>query len=260
MNIIQLLIFICVVIIIIKFLYIFFAVYDTSVKVPIMGKDGILVSQTENNIYLKSLGFASSLTTSPFIGIIIIFFILYIIYLIILLIVPDTGIITFFIPLKELLLSIPPLPDLEKAGIFRLFTGIGKALALDTAFKRITGINTTLFIFTNEHIKNILRTIMPNLNYDNFNTGPDDDKSIASSNGSSNGSSDDDYEYKPKQQSMSKQKIYKKIEKEQEICKVNNYKQITPDMSKDEIMKTNFKNSGIDASCASKTTPKYILS
>ena len=50
-------------------------------------------------------------------------------------IIPDTGIATFFIPLKELLLSIPPLPELEQAGIFRLFSAIGRALKLNTFIK-----------------------------------------------------------------------------------------------------------------------------
>ena len=71
---------------------------------------------------------------------------------------------------------------------------------------------------------------------------------------------DKEEEYKPKPISKNKQKIYNKIEKEQEICRVNKYKHITPDMTKDEIMATKFKNSSIDSSCSSKTTPKYILS
>ena len=128
------------------------------------------------------------------------------------------------------------------------------------------GINNALFIFSKDNIKNILKSIIPNVNFDNFNSGSnDDDKSIASSNSNDNqDDNDDNYdkeeEYKPKPISKNKQKIYNKIEKEQEICRVNKYKQITPDMTKDEIMAINFKKSSVDASCSSRTTPKYILS
>ena len=262
MNIIDLLVYICVGIIIIKYSYIAFSCYDFIFKIPVLGPEGVIAPDKLNFFGFKFLGAASSITTYPLLGIIIIFLILYIIFLIIILVVPDTGIQTFFIPLKELLLSIPPLPELEKAGVFRLFSAIGRALKLNTFIKKLIGINNAFFTFSKDNIEDILKSIFPNVNFDKFISGSnDDDKSIASSNNDDNDNNqDEEEEYKPKPIPKNKQKIYKKIEKEQEICRVNKYKHITPDMTKDEIMATKFKNSSIDSSCSSKTTPKYILS
>lgn len=57
----------------------------------------------------------------PYINVMILFIIMYIIYLVIIIIIPATGFATLFIPIRELLLAIPPLPQLSDRGVFRFF-------------------------------------------------------------------------------------------------------------------------------------------
>lgn len=54
--------------------------------------------------------------------IMIFFIIMYIIYLIIIIIIPETGFPTLFIPIREILLKIPPLEQINNRGVFRMFT------------------------------------------------------------------------------------------------------------------------------------------
>jgi hypothetical protein len=252
MGIIDFLIFICVVIILIKVLYVFFSLFDIFIKKPVAGEKPLFVPKGVNRFLFSTLRASSSSSNHLFVPIILIFLIFYMIYLAIKLLVPDTGFATLFIPLKELLLSIPPLPQLEKAGIFRLFSGIGKAFGLPTAIQKVFGFNRAVLIFTQEHIKNILRSIFPNIDYDNIMIGSDnDDNSIASS---------EDEEEKKEEIEPRKKKIYNKIENDTKICALNNYKHITPDMDKNEIMAIEFKNTNSDSKCGSKSLPKYILS
>ena len=60
----------------------------------------------------------------PYLLIIIFDLIMYIFYIIITTIIPETGFPTLFIPLRELLMKIPPLKKFEERGIFRLFSSI----------------------------------------------------------------------------------------------------------------------------------------
>jgi len=54
----------------------------------------------------------------------ILYLILYVFYLIIIYVVPETGLNTLFIPIRELLLAIPPLPLLTNKGVFSMFDSI----------------------------------------------------------------------------------------------------------------------------------------
>lgn len=51
----------------------------------------------------------------------ILYLIMYVFYLIIIHIIPETGFATLFIPIRELLLKIPPLPILIDKGVFKTF-------------------------------------------------------------------------------------------------------------------------------------------
>lgn len=51
----------------------------------------------------------------------ILYLIMYVFYLIIIYIIPETGFLTLFIPIRELLLKIPPLPILIDKGVFKTF-------------------------------------------------------------------------------------------------------------------------------------------
>jgi len=51
----------------------------------------------------------------------IFFLFMYLIYLFIIFVIPETGFPTLFIPVRELLLSIPPLPALINKGIFSFY-------------------------------------------------------------------------------------------------------------------------------------------
>ena len=53
MNIIDLLVYICVGIIIIKYLYIAFSCYDFIFKIPVLGPEGVIVPDKVNYIGFK---------------------------------------------------------------------------------------------------------------------------------------------------------------------------------------------------------------
>lgn len=60
-------------------------------------------------------------TYQLFLVFLVLYLILYAFYLIIIYIIPRTGFETLFIPIRELLLAIPPLPLLINKGVFRMF-------------------------------------------------------------------------------------------------------------------------------------------
>ena len=65
-----------------------------------------------------------SYTLTLYYVITIFFLIMYFIYLFIIFVIPETGIATLFIPVRELLLAIPPLPALINKGIFNFYKSL----------------------------------------------------------------------------------------------------------------------------------------
>jgi hypothetical protein len=165
MNIIYLTILFSTVIIILNFSVISVGLFDFFIRIPFISQQPFLVPpcvrNTIDNIKLNILKFAN-----PILLVLIIFYIIfYIIYLIIITIIPDTGIQTFFIPLKELLLSIPPLPDLQDFGIFKLFECIKKAFGLSSSLDAFIKLNLCFLNFSRDNIKTILNMIFKDTDF-----------------------------------------------------------------------------------------------
>lgn len=125
----------------------------------------------------------------------LVFFILYLIlygfYLIIIYVIPETGIKTLFIPIRELLLAIPPLPLLINKGVFKMFENFFGFLS---GFVNFNDFFKNYFEFSIENIIENIRFFNPNIdtliekmenydknnNQDNYNNKNDIDVCINS--------------------------------------------------------------------------------
>jgi hypothetical protein len=113
-----------------------YAIQINGVTQLIMMKGDVLSGfdtlKVANNTFL-------SLGKMPFFLITILFLILYIIYLIIMFIIPPTGIATLFIPIREMLMSIPPLQELKDKGVFDLYNSTGGTVSITGFTGFVTG-------------------------------------------------------------------------------------------------------------------------
>ncbi len=224
-------------------------VFDLLIKVPIAGTNGVLVSEWLNKMGFSTLGFASTTTTPLFVIIMIFYIIFYIIYFIIINYVPDTGIQTLFIPIKDILLSIPPLPDLKKYGVFDLFERIIKAFGFEPFLKKLLGINNALFIFSRENIKRIILMIYPEFDTAILDKAIDEKKE----------QNEEKKEIK-KESEVQHNYVYDEIDENTEICISNNWKEITPDMSASERLKVQYANINERIKCKAGSIGNYVRS
>jgi hypothetical protein len=240
-------IFFSVLITLLNILEILFSLLDILIVIPITPVENSSIFFTS---FLKSTGFSilsfiTGVTRYPYIFILILYYFFYIVYWIIKNIIPDTGIATLFIPIKELLLKIPPLPQLEEYGVFRLIENINNAFGLSSFLQTIKKILIALGIFSHEHIKRIIKTFLPNLDEQFI------DKSIENSDNSTNNSNNIKTE-EPK----SKNKL--QIEKETQLC-VETNSLLTPykasESDKAKVIANNMKNK---IKCEISAISKYI--
>jgi hypothetical protein len=121
MNIIDL----CINFVVLYSISIFLWVVISIMAILIYITEDIKQDGIAKTLYFDTLKVANntflSLGKMPFFLITILFLILYIIYLIIMFIIPPTGIATLFIPIREMLMSIPPLQELKDKGVFDLY-------------------------------------------------------------------------------------------------------------------------------------------
>lgn len=230
--------------VIINFLHIFFSFIDFFIKVPLCGSEPLYVPDFIQKIIVNiRSSFCSA--TRPLLLIIIIFYIIfYIIYLIIITIIPETGFATFFIPLRELLLQIPPLPQLERYGVFRLLDGIINAFGLPTSFERWTGINIALFKFSRDNIKTILKIIFKDTEFtflEDNNENKEDNKIKEESKIDEN-----------------TKRVYNNIDEDVNICYRNNKKPVTFDMNEYDRLVNNYQNTQEYIKCKANSIGKYI--
>ena len=249
MDVIEFIILISVIIVLIKITYVGFMVFDLLIKVPIAGTDGLVVSPWLNKMGFSTLGIISTSTTPVFILIMVFYIIFYIIYIIIITIVPDTGIATLFIPLKELLLKIPPLPDLKKYGVFDLFDRIIRAFGLEPFLKKLLGINNALFIFSRENIRRIILMIYPEFDTAVLDKQIDEKKEQTGEKTKKN---------EPEQ--VENNEVYDKIDENIEICIANNRKEISPDMTASDRLKVQYENMNEMIKCRASSIGDYVRS
>lgn len=105
----------------------------------------------------------------PYLLVVVFDFIMYIFYIIITTIIPETGILTLFIPVRELLMKIPPLKVFEERGIFRLFSAIFEYIGMYNGF--IDGTKTFLneyYLFSKNNTYELIRLFNPYINIEKF--------------------------------------------------------------------------------------------
>jgi len=250
MDVVDLIIQVSVFITVINLMNIFvFQIYCDFIKFPIAGRDVIFPDGTESLLKGCFNGFSGA--TRPIFIISLIFYIIfYIFYIIIITIIPETGFPTLFIPIRELLLSLPPFPSLIKYGVIRLIDNILEIFTIKGHLVRFVKLNIAVYAFSKENIRRIFNDIYPELGDRMVEIIPFEKHQLK--------------EEKPKKEEekpINKNKdIYKKIEAETDICIANKLIKITPDMSSLEVNNANFKNAMIRANCHSKSIGKYIRS
>jgi len=248
MDFVETVVLFTVIIVVENLFFIFwYLIYEDCIKGPAIGREPIFLPAKLAE-FIRSCFSQFSGTTRPLFIISIVFYIIfYILYLIIIFIIPETGIATLFIPVRELLLKIPPFPDLIKYGVIKLMDDIVTIFGLKGYLLRFYSLNLAFYVFSKENIKRIFNYIFPNLG-DKMVEAMDIDESDVNKD-------------KGKQPELdAKNKVYKKIETETAICASNKLIEIAPDMTESEIQSARFKNTSITTNCHSKSVGKYIRS
>ena len=166
----------------------------------------------------------------------IFFIIMYIIYLIITTIIPPTSILTLFIPIRELLLKIPPLPQLQEKGVINIF---------DRALDIIMGSKSNKENFKNKYILNyfglyknnfyeLIKLFNPHLNIDRF--------AFIIENMQNNNKASEKHN----------------VDNDISICISNNANITTPDMSFMDLAKNSIGDMKNNVKCNLNALPTYI--
>ena len=165
----------------------------------------------------------------------IFFIIMYGIYLIIKHIIPDTGFPTLFIPIKELLLKIYPLPELEKAGIFKFFNGIISVFYFPTFEEKIKQLFYEYYLFSKNGTIEVIKIFNPSIESDTLETTITETL-----------------------KNYNRDEKYKKIEKDVNICISNNSELAPPNATYIEDIKANINNIKTNIDCNMKSISSYI--
>ena len=182
-----------------------------------------------------------TILTPIFIFILLFYIIFYFIYLFIITVIPETGFATFFIPLRELLLQIPPLPQLQDYGIFRLIGKLFEIFKINGMFRKFIKTNNAFFEFSKDNIKKISVFLFPSFknNIEEFmnNLHPDTFKNDTDNK---------------------KKALYKKIENDTNICIANNTIPVVPDMNVVDRVSAIYKNNLATVKCHSNSIGSYV--
>jgi hypothetical protein len=225
-----------IIMIIINFAYISVNVFDFTIRIPFISENTIYVPQgfrnALDNIQNKLINYGN-----PIVFFFIIFYLIfYFIYIAIKTLVPDTGFQTLFIPLKELLLKIPPLPTLEKYGIFRLIECIFNSFGISPALKGFIKFNLCFIDFSRDNIRTILKMIFQDIDFNIEN-----EKSLNNNK-------------EEKKENI----IHKQIEEEVNICYKNIRKPMKIGMNEVERARIEFDNNQAYIKCKANSIGKYI--
>jgi hypothetical protein len=230
--------------IIINFVFTSVNIFDFSIRIPFISETTIYVPQGFRNAIDNVQGKCMSYGNPILLFFIILYLIFYFIYLAIKTLVPDTGIATFFIPIKEILLAIPPLPTLERYGIFRLIECIFNSFGIKPALEGFIKFNLCFIDFSRDNIRTILRMIFPDLELELYNDKSLENRKTKESNKIEKG--------------QEKNIVYKQIDEEVNICYKNNRKPIKIGMSEVEKAKIEYDNNQAYIKCKANSIGKYI--
>jgi len=229
-----------IIMIIINFTFTSVSIFDVFIRIPIISTETIYVPQgfrnTLDNIQSKMMSYGNPIL----IFFIILYIIFYLIYLAIITLVPDTGIATFFIPIKEILLAIPPLPTLERYGIFRLIECVIKSFGIKPALQGFIKFNLCFVDFSRDNIRTILKMIFPDFDFDN-------EKPLEDTNTTNK-----------TEKKETTNKVYKQIEEEVNLCYKKNRKPMKYGMSEVEKSRIDYDNNQAYIKCKANSIGKYI--
>lgn len=171
----------------------------------------------------------------PYILVVIFDLIMYIFYIIITTIIPETGIQTFFIPVRELLMKIPPLEKFETRGIFRLFTDILVFFGMsDRLAEALEYLFNSYYNFSKNGTYDIIKLFNPHINIDNF-------QNLVENMNNNN-----------------KKSELNNINNDIDICIGSSSKLTTPDMNYVNILKNNIDDMKNEFKCNLNVLPAYI--
>ena len=226
-----------IIMIIINFAYTSVNIFDFTIRIPFISEETIYVPQgfrnALDNIQNKMMSYGN-----PIVFFFIIFYLIfYFIYIAIKTLVPDTGFQTFFIPLKELLLQIPPLPTLEKYGIFRLIECIFKSFGISPALEGFIKFNLCFIDFSRDNIRTILKMIFQDIEFDIEKSSDDKKSNKVEKKGNI---------------------IHRQIEEEVNICYKNNRKPMKIGMTEVEKARIEYENYLEYIKCNANSIGKYI--
>lgn len=252
MESIEILILFTVAITIFEVLNIIYSILNFFLLTPLFGMEGIFLPTEWANFII---GFSNQIAAFliPFYILILLFYIImYIIYLIIITIIPETGPKSLFIPIREILLQIPPLPSLIKFGVFKLMDKIVYALGMNNFIKSIVSIIGSVLDFSRDNIKRVLILLLPNyadeINNYNYKIEQEEIKEREVK------------EIKKEDDNIQENDIKKQIEQDKNICISQNTEIITPNMSANEKININFSNIYNKINCEGKAIGNYIRS
>lgn len=183
---------------------------------------------------LLTFGIVGNLLT-PYLLIVIFDLIMYIFYIIITTIIPETGFPTLFIPLRELLMKIPPLKKFEERGIFRLFTSITEFFGMfDNMKEAIKYMFTEYYYFSKDNTYEVIKLFNPHINIDNFTN-------IVENMNNNN-----------------KHFELNNINNDIDVCIGNSSELTTPNMNYVNILKNNINDMKNEFKCNLNTIPAYL--
>jgi len=185
----------------------------------------------------------------------ILYLILYAFYLIIIYIIPETGLPTLFIPARELLLAIPPLPILINKKVFYMFDLFFKFIGARINFKEFI---TNYFSFSKDNIIENLRIFNPNIDLllDNIES-TDDNKNNGGKRNKGSGNNGDNEDNQDHEEDNYEERNSKT---DVDIC-VNSQAPITtPNMNFIDLIINEIKNTKNNIKCNLNSIKYYIKS
>ncbi len=260
MNVVYMIIIISIIITVFMIIMFLYNIYNTIFETPLTNNEGLTIDNTVKQPLLQSLNAIKGGLRSIYIKILLFYLIFYILYLIIITIIPPTGPATIFIPIRELLLKIPPFEDLINFGVFRLLDKLFSVFGIDGWINKIITANNALITFSSENIRVILYYLLPNYknDIDEYIDKVQKEEKEGTGEGTEEGTEEETKEEKEEKEIKKDTKM--KIEEEVEVCVANRLKLITPDMTATERVKNIYDNSMAKVYCQSRSIGKYIRS
>ena len=172
-------------------------------------------------------------TLTIYLLITIFFLIMYFIYLFIIFVIPETGFATLFIPVRELLLAIPPFPALINKGIFNFYKSIFGLLGI-TGDPSISNFAREYFYFSKDGTYEIMKLFNPYLDIDKVDTIIED------------------------MNNNNKKSEIKNLKQNVAVCIDGNSDFTTPDSTYSDILKNNINDVKNNVKCNLKSITPYI--